>query len=153
MSSEAETNLRQSIVRHESLCEQGRAGCNDAIALNVKIQNSLRYLGLDYNTVNLARYGSKRALLYIARGLIDGYTVVKGEVVRLPDAYFEMKKLDTQDEVRIRRVADAGGESWTFLFWEKSGKGAYTLLEKSTHSNPELAVMEAYSFVKKVRSS
>lgn len=75
-------NLKEAIMLYEECCNSGRAQSDDAWAAKKRIESALDYRGLEWNTVNLARYGMKRAIGYIERGLVDGYEIVDGKPVQ-----------------------------------------------------------------------
>ncbi|MCW7763399.1 hypothetical protein [Photorhabdus luminescens] len=63
--------LEDWITEYEELCESGRAQGMLAKNLLRKIKYEFYKKGLEYNTKNLAMYGSKRALYYIEKGLLE----------------------------------------------------------------------------------
>lgn len=72
---DVEVNLRVNISAYEELCESNCAQYREAKVLLVKIKNALNFMGKEYCSINLARYGSKRSMDYIKRGLVDGFTL------------------------------------------------------------------------------
>jgi hypothetical protein len=76
--------LVSNIQRYEELCEAGSAQGNEAKGLLHAIKGALEYRGREYNTLTLAKLGSKRSLAYIKRGLVDGYAVSDtGELIKV----------------------------------------------------------------------
>ncbi|GKV90464.1 hypothetical protein PEC301619_24460 [Pectobacterium carotovorum subsp. carotovorum] len=81
--STGDEKLINAITNYESLCDKCRAQSQEAKGELLYIKNALSYRGMEYNTLNLAKYGSKRSLDYIKRGLIDGYSLSEsGEIVK-----------------------------------------------------------------------
>lgn len=85
MTSTVESNVRKAISRYEELCARGSAQGDEAWGEFIKVQNGMKYMGMEYNTVNCAMLGSKKALKYIKDGYVPGYRVDEaGNVQKLP---------------------------------------------------------------------
>jgi hypothetical protein len=75
--------LKNAITEYEDCCNRGSAQSMEAKGLLEQIKASLKYRGMEYNTLNLARFGSRRALGYIKRGLVDGYVLIDGAITKV----------------------------------------------------------------------
>ncbi|MCT4701205.1 hypothetical protein MUA02_04395 [Enterobacteriaceae bacterium H20N1] len=78
----SEIRIAELIALYESECDAGSAQGKTAQAALKAIQASLQYRGRDYCTLTLARYGSKRSIEYIRRGLVDNHSINSdGEII------------------------------------------------------------------------
>ncbi|NPE57107.1 hypothetical protein HLB25_21390 [Dickeya dadantii] len=71
----SDVKLTSAIHQYEELCESSRAQGREAKSLLKYIQNAINYRGMEYCTLTLAKFGSKRSLEYIRRGHVKGYTI------------------------------------------------------------------------------
>lgn len=72
---DVEQNLKESIKNYEALCNRGSANGDRARAEFMKIKNALRFMGKNYDTLTMARYGSERAISYIKKGYVPGFDI------------------------------------------------------------------------------
>lgn len=66
------------IAEYEVLCEKGLSQYMVTKKILRKIKNELYKNGLEYNAKTLALYGSKRALDYTEKGLLEGSKHIEG---------------------------------------------------------------------------
>jgi len=67
--------LKESILRYESLCAQSLAQSTEGKQAYEEMRELFRDSGIEYNTLNLAKNGSSKAMVYIRRGDVPGWGV------------------------------------------------------------------------------
>ncbi|WP_042857981.1 hypothetical protein [Dickeya sp. NCPPB 3274] len=99
----ADLKVRVAIHDYEALCDGNRAQSMAAKGLLKFIMTALKFRGLEYNTLNLARLGSKRSLYYMSRGHVDGYALDRqGNVINLDECHAAALEMNRAFDLNIK---------------------------------------------------